>query len=958
MKKWLLAMMVAAVVLGACRPIQAPATTGGTGASTATSTAAPAAPADLQAKLPTDPDVRIGKLENGLTYYVRANHEPKQRAELWLAVNAGSVLESNDQQGLAHFLEHMMFNGTQRYPGPALVNFLEKLGIQFGPDLNAYTSFDETVYQLQVPTDQTEILSTALDVLKEWASAATLDPKEIDAERGVIVEEWRLREQNASGRIREKLIPMLLAGSQYAKRLPIGDMDIVRNAKPEAFSRFYQEWYRPDLMAVVAVGDFDPASVEAQIKDLFGGLKNPVQPVARPTVEVPQTQGDHYLVITDPETPYATLRIMHRIASRPVNTTGDLRDSLTDDLVSQMLGTRLSDITQQPGSPLLGAYADRSELVRNADMYAVLAQTPEDKLLEGLKTLVTETERARRYGFTATELERAKTNLLRQYEQMSDKRDTLNSSYFVQTYTDHFLNGGALPSVDEQYTLAKELLPTITLDMVNQRTAALMPEKDRAVIATAPKKAGLVVPTEAQLAETITATVAADIQPYVDTALERPLVAEPPAPAAIVSQRTLTDTGATEIELANGIHVIMKPTDFDRTQVLFHSFSPGGMSLRADAEYPAVSTATDIAQYSGVADLTLTQLQKLLTGKAVNVSPYIGELEEGFTGSADTKDIETALQLIYLYATQPRFDEQGLDVYKDQMLAFLKNRSLNPDSAVTDALAKALCGDSIRCNYLPVDKVDALTLQQAQAMYQDRFADLGDSTFVFVGAFDQAKLTDLVQRYLGALPGHGRKEQWKDAITEPPLAPVTEDIYKGEGDRSSVTLAYHGPFELSLQNEVTLSALEHLLDIRLREVIREKLGGSYSPYAQASWEDRPDPKYKMSMGFTADPKRADELIKATQAMVADLRANPTSEDNVTKVKEQLLRHHELDLRDNGYWLNILSRAVDEPSRITDPTEYAAAVNNLTAASLQEALNHYLNQDALVEVVQYPEGFKP
>ena len=900
-----------------------------------------------------DPAVRTGKLDNGLTYYIRENQEPQDRAALWLVVNAGSVLEDEDQQGLAHFLEHMLFNGTQRFPGPALVDYLESLGIEFGPDLNAYTSFDETVYQLQVPTDQPELLDKGLDVLVDWAGAATLAPTEVDAERGVIVEEWRLRQETASGRILEQLVPMLLADSLYAERLPIGDMEIVRTAPVETLRRFYATWYRPDNMAVVAVGDFDADAVEAQIKEKFGVLTNPAAPSARPTVDVPVVPGDRYLVVTDPENPYATLRITHRVAPEQQTTAGDLRGALTDRLIESMLQYRFDELTQQPGAPMLYATGGRGELVRLADTFTVFAQTPDTQMVEGLDQLVTEVERVRLHGFTASELERAKTELLRRYELINDRRDDLNNDYFVQAYVDNFLRGDAFTSIPDEYALAQSLLPTVALDQVNDRARLLMAADDRAIVLVAPEREGLTAPTEATLAQTVAAATSRPITPYVDTIVDRPLLAKVPEPAAIVAERTLPGVEATEIELANGVHVIMKPTDFVATQVYFRGTSPGGASLVADAAYPAASTAASVAELSGVADFGLVELQKLLTGKAVGVSPLIDELEEGFVGSADPKDLETALQLVYLYATQPRFTADGLDELKEQWRSYLTNRSLSPDAAVEDALALALCGESVRCNLLPLPAVEGLTLADAEALYRERFADLGDSTFVFVGNFDPATLKELAQRYLGNLPAGGRQESWTDAIPDLEPITVTQEIDFGQGERSAINLVYRGPISVTLANEVRLSALQHLLDIRLREEIREERGGAYSPSAGANVSHKPDPSYQVFVNFTTDPARVDELLAAVEQLVADLRTNPTSDANLTKVKEQLLRSHEVNLRENGYWLDLLAQGVDEPARLEDAAAYVAAVDALTVEELRAAAVEYLQAEGLVQVVQNP-----
>ncbi|MBK8049375.1 MAG: insulinase family protein [Anaerolineales bacterium] len=954
MKRVLILLAVVTLVLSGCRPVQSPAAT----SDAATGPASNTAEADLEQPLSTDPAVRIGQLDNGLTYYIRVNHEPKQRAQLWLAINAGSVLEDDDQKGLAHFLEHMLFNGTEEYPKQALIDYLESLGVQFGPDLNAYTSFDETVYMLQTPTDLPELLPKGLDVLSEWAHAALIDPTEVDNERGVIVEEWRLRDQTAQGRIIEALVPTLLAGSKYAERLPIGDMDIIRSAPAETLRRFYETWYRPDNMAVIAVGDFDPDQVEQQIKEKFGALPATDAPIERPTIDVPAAPGDNYLIVTDPETQYAEIEILHRVDTQSFATTGDFQNSLVESLVGSMLNMRFMEIAQQAGTPILYGGSGRSSLVRSADNYVAIAITPEDKIQEGLAAVATEVERVIQHGFTATELERAKTDVLRSFQQQYDQRETTPSDYFTSDYARSFLNGDAIPSIEDKNMLAQELLPGITLEMVNATAQTLMPAKDRLVLLIAPEKEGLTLPTEAELKQTIDAATGRQVAAYADTTVDRPLVAEAPPPAKIISERELPDVGATEIELENGVRVVMKPTDFDKAQVIFRGASDGGASLTPDDQYATAASAADITQFAGIADFSLTDLQKLLTGKVVSVSPFIGELSEGFNGRVAPTDLETALQLVYLYATQPRFDENALKVYQDQMRTVLQNRSLDPESALEDAFLLGTCGDSIRCNVLPVSEIDGLKLDTVEKMYRDRFANLGDSTFVFVGNFDPAQLKDLAQRYLGNLPSTGAKEQWQDAIQEPEIKPVDTEIRKGKGDRADVELVYRGAYTPTLESDVRLSALDHLLNIRLREVIREEMSGSYAPYSMSASWDKPDAGYQVVIRFTTDPKRVTELLPVAHQLVDELRTTATSDLNLTKVKEQMLRSHELDLRDNNYWRSILTEIEENPERLEDPATYAGAVNASTAEDIRATASALLNPDSVLQIVMVPENIAP
>ncbi|MGE5602431.1 MAG: M16 family metallopeptidase, partial [Nitrososphaerales archaeon] len=608
---------------------------GATPVPAATTAAAVVGAVDLSERLPLDPAIRTGKLDNGLTYYIRQNAEPAKRAQVYLAVNAGSVMEDDNQKGLAHFLEHMLFKGTKRFPGLDLLNYLQSIGMKFGPDINAYTSFDETVYTLDIPTETETEVSKAFDVLQDWAGAATLSPQDFDKERGVIVEEWRLRDKTASGRMEEKIVPMLLGDSQYAKRLPIGDMDIVRNAPVDVLRSFYQKWYRPDLMAVIAVGDFDVDKVETMIKERFSQLPKPAATAApRPSFDVPARPGSSALVVKDPENPDTVVSVFQSRPAHTLETVGDYRNLLIDYLASGMLNQRYAEIAQQADAPFLGASAGNGNLVRPVDVYSLSAYVQEDKVLPGLDALMTEFERARRNGFTSTEFERTKQDILRFYESANKEVKTSDSSGYADEYKRLFLQKEASPGIAYEYALVQRLLPGITLDEVNQRMANLVTPNDRAVILQAPDKADLKLPSEAELTTTVDAVVAKQLDPYVDKVSQAKLLDQKPAPAAIVSEKSRPELGVTEFTLANGVRVIMRPTAFKKDEVVFSATSPGGSSLASDADYPEADLAASWINNSGVGNLTETELTKLLSGKLAGVSPYIGELDEGFGGGA------------------------------------------------------------------------------------------------------------------------------------------------------------------------------------------------------------------------------------------------------------------------------------------------------------------------------------
>lgn len=948
MRRWFSLLFILALTLSACMPIQPPAD-------------APAAGpvAALDEPLPVDPDMRIGVLDNGLTYYVRHNTEPANRAELWLAINAGSVLEDDDQKGLAHFLEHMLFNGTANFPGSGVVDFLESIGMEFGPDVNARTSFDDTVYTVQAPTDNTETLAKALLVLKDWATAVTLDPEEIDKERGVIVEEWRLRQQTAAGRISDQLLPFILGDSRYNERLPIGDMDVVRSAPVEAFQRYYRTWYRPDLMAVVAVGDFDVDEMERLIQEQFADLPMPDAPEPRPVFDLPSHEGTRYIVIDDPEEPSTRLVAYTMRPAKPIATVGALREDVATDLFYLMMNSRLEEIARQADAPFLAAGSGSGELVRPVDAAVISASVQEEKALVAAEAIVTEIERARRHGFTETELARGRDKLLNLYERLYNERNNTASRSYADEYIDHYFTGEGIPSIEVVYNLVQEILPGITLDEVNAKAAVLADDDNRVLYLTGPRKEETPLPTTEELEAVVARVATLDIQPYVDAEVSADLIENPLQPAAIVSEGELPGLGVTELVLENGVRVLLKPTNFKDDEVVFNAVSPGGSSLVSDQDFPEASTIDDVVNESGVGDYTQTELVKALTGKTVSVVPYIRELAEGFDGSASPEDLETLFQLVHLYFTQPRADEDAFEVFRAKQRTALINRAQDPNAALQDALYAALYGETIRRGPLPVEAIDTLDLERGVEIYRDRFADASDFTFTFTGNFDMDEIKALAQTYLGTLPIIERTETWQDVAPDLPEGVIRSDVFKGEGERSVVQLVFSGPLEPTREAEVRLNAVAGVLDILLREKLREDLGGVYSSSAYGFTQDVPEPGYFIIVSFGTDPGRVEELVDATFEQIADLQTNGPSAENVEKVKAQQASTHEEQLEQNSFWLGALKDYVvyerDDKLNVLRP-EFDAYVDAISAESIQADAQEFLQPDRHIQVTLFPESY--
>ena len=910
-----------------------------------------------EAPLPIGPDVRIDTLENGIVYYIRRNTEPENRAELRLAINAGSILEDEEQRGLAHFLEHMLFNGTERFEEQELINFLERTGMRFGPDVNAYTSFDETVYMLEIPTDSAEIVQKAFDVLEDWASAATLSDEEIEKERGVIIEEWRARQESVQGRISEQVLPAILQDSRYAERLPIGDTTTIKNAPPEELRRFYQDWYRPGLMAVVAVGDFEVDEMEALIQEHFAGLEGPSDaPERSEGFDVPGNEETIYRVITDPELPIASASVYYKKEAEDLTMTGDYREAMVAQLFNGILNERFAEITRQPGAPFLQAQVFKGGFVRPSEFYGLVAVTQPDSILQGLEAALVEAERVRQYGFTETEIERQKEEIRRGYERAYTERENTPSASYAREYVANFLESEAIPGIAYEYALVERLLPEITADEVNALAAELLDTENRVVIAQAPEKENVQVPTEEDLADVLASVQDRSIEAYVDEVSDAPLLPDVPEPAAITDEKEIDEVDVTEFTLENGVRVVMKATDFKEDEIRMTAFSPGGTSLVSDSLYFNADNAAGIVVQSGVGAFKRTELEKKLSGQVVSVSPYIGTLEEGFSGSASPQDLQTLFELVHLYFTAPRADSDALEAYQTRFRASIENRALTPESALSDTLIATLYGDAHRYQPATLAQIDSLDLQTALGIYQDRFADASDFTFIFTGNFNPDTLKSLAQTYLGTLPATDREETYRDIAPDLPEGTIEKTVEKGLGERSRAVMLFHGPFEYNQENRQHLRSLADVLRIELREELREERGGVYGVSVSASPSGQPDPSYRFQISFTCDPARADELTEAVLAQIEQIKEDGPAEDDVQKVKEQQRRARETSLEENSFWLGTLDFYYSHPDEdLLDMLDYPALVSRLTADDVQQAAQQYLDLDRFVEVVLYPEG---
>lgn len=910
----------------------------------------------LTQPMPVDPQITMGKFPNGLRYYIRPNKKPEKRAELRLVVKAGAILEDDDQRGLAHFVEHMAFNGTKNFPKHELISFIESLGMRFGADINAYTSFDETVYMLQVPTDKPEAMARAFQVLEDWAHNVTFETAEIDKERGVVMEEWRSG-RGAGMRNAEKIFPVMFKGSRYANRIPIGLPEIIQNAKPERLKQFYADWYRPDLMAVVAVGDFDKAVIEKLITTHFSSLPAAKSPRERQTYDVPDRADIGFAINTDKETTTTSIEINTLLPARPEGTVGAYRQKTVDRLFGGMLNARFAELTQKPDAPFVLGFGGRGGfLARTKEIAYLNALVKEDGIERGLQALLTEAERVARFGFTETELARQKASVLRSYERLALEKDNTLAASRAGEYVRNFLINETLPSAEDEYALHQRLLPEITLAEINKLAREWFPltNKNRLVLVTAPQKPGLAMPDEAKLAAIIKESASAEVKPYVDTVASAVLLESLPAPGKIEKTSTNDKAGLTIWELGNGVKVVLKPTDFRADEILFRAGSPGGTSLVSDADYVPASTATQVINAGGVSKFSATDLGKMLAGKVATATPYIGELEEGLNGASSRKDLETMFQLIYLRFTQPRADANAFAAQATQARTFMNNQSVIPEFAFFEALSAARYQNHPRRRLQTAATVNEWNLDKSLAFYKDRFADASDFTFYFVGSFDEATMKPLVERYLGTLPSLKRKESWKDIGVKLPAGVVEKRVEKGIEPKSRAAIVFSGPFVFDQEKRVAIRSMSEILQTRLLELIREELGGTYSITAAYGFQKYPKSEYSITIQFGCSPERTDDLIKRVFGEIEKFKAEGPTEKQLNDEKEALLREFETNSKQNAYLLNqIMLRFYhnDDPAGIWLVPDF---YKKLDAATVKDAAKQYLNTQSFVKVTLFPE----
>jgi zinc protease len=904
--------------------------------------------------LPTDQKVVIGELENGMRYYIRQNAEPKERAEFYIVFNAGAMLEDDDQDGLAHFTEHMAFNGTKNYPDKGVLNFLENIGVKFGHNVNAFTSQDITAYNLSnVPLTRETIIDSALLILHDWSSYISFDKEEIDAERGVIREEWRTR-RTSDWRTYQARMGYLYKGSKYAERDVIGKVDIIDNFKYETITRFYNDWYRPDMQALILVGDFDPKMMESKVKELFSKIPRRENAKPRPEFDVPDNKEPIIGIFTDPEASRTMVELYYKHPAKPFDqkNLGYYRSNIVENLYAQMINARLDELRQKENPAFVMAYSYYGSLVRTKSAYVSMAIAREGDSQRAIKSLFEENFRLVQHGFTQSELDRAKADLLRSIENDYNERDKVKNQNLIREYMSHFTQNEPIPGIEFDFMFTKSILPSISLEEVSAKAKEWVTDENMVVFISASDKENSSLPTAEKVLEIYKEVKKSNIEPYKDNVSSEPLISKTPKVGKVKKTLENKVLGTTEWTLSNGVKVIIKPTNFKEDEVLLSAYSSGGFSLVADNEVPTAQFAASIAMMSGVSNFSKIELDKMLAGKLVSVMPYIGEFEEGLSGSSSPKDIEMMMQLVHLYFTAPRFDETAFSSTMSQMQAMLQNSGSNPNMIFRDSINFFVNNRHIRKRPMNLEMLKEVDFKKMETIYKNRFADASDFTFVFVGNVDAQMLKPLVETYLASLPNIKRKETWKDNKVRFPEGKnykpfqISMQVPKG-----SCFVAYQNKAEYNYQNILLASAIEHVLDLRYTETIREKEGGTYGVSARISISKYPINQVMVNMFFDTDPAKADHLIGIIHSELEKIIKEGPTEVDLNKAREYFLKTRQERLRENRFW----SSAIKEyySNGVDMFTGYEAMVQNLKSAEVQKAAQRLFNNANMLQVIMGP-----
>ena len=902
--------------------------------------------------IPIDPNVRIGKLDNGLTYYIRHNELPEKRADFYIAQKVGSILEEDNQRGLAHFLEHMCFNGTTNFPGKGIINWLETIGVRFGENLNAYTSIEETVYNIDnVPVIRDGIVDSCLLILHDWANDLTLAEAEIDNERGVIHEEWRTG-QGAMMRMYEQALPKAMEGSKYGHRLPIGTIEVIDNFPYQALRDYYKAWYRPDQQGIIVVGDIDVDKVEAKIKELFSPIQMPANAPERKYEPVPDNKEPIVTIAKDKEQPSTMIYLWHKHPATPNEAKGNigyLVQNYLFSMISSMMHARLEELRQGANPPFIYAASGDSDflMAKTTEAFVGMAMSKDDGIPTALSALVREIERARKFGFTASEYARAKADYLRELESAYNERDKMKNDEYVEEYVRHFIDNEPIPGIETEYAIMNQLVPNIPVEAINSILPQLIKDENIVINIFGPDKEGMVYPTEAEILDVLKKTKAEEITAYEDKVSDEPLLKETPKAGKIVKTEE-GPFGSTALTLSNGVRVVVKNTDFKADDIRMRAYSPGGTSIFGTNEFIQIKMLNSVASLGGLGNFSNVDLEKVLAGKKASVNAIVGSQTEILSGYCSPKDLETLMQLVYLSFTAPRMDDAAFESFKQRTKASLANQEANPMTALTDTLQKEMYGNHPMAKRFKAEMVDQIDYNRIMEMYKDRFKEAGDFTFLFVGNINMEEAKPLIETYLGGLPTINRKENFKD---------IQMDIRKGthknvfekqmETPKASVISIISGNCEYNLKNDLLMTMLSQTMDMVYIETIREKEGATYGVSTTGMISRYPKDEAVFQIYFDTDPAKREKMEQLVMAELQKVAQEGPRPEHLAKVKEFLLKKHLENVKENGYWLNKLNEYYWYNTDMD--SNYDKLLNEITVEDVKNFTKALLDQGNIIEV---------
>jgi zinc protease len=912
---------------------------------------------DLTRQVPFDPEIRTGKLENGMTYFIRHNKEPEKRASFYFIQNVGALLENDNQNGLAHFLEHMALNGTLHFPGKGIISSLEKHGVAFGPNINAYTGQDETVYYLSdVPVDSPGLIDTCLLAMYDWSHFISLDEMEIDAERPVITEEWRTR-RDADFRMSKKYLPVLLKDSKYAIRDVIGDLDVIKNFSYSNLKQFYYNWYRPDLQAVAVVGDFDINDLEQKIRALFSQLKPVENPLPRPVFELPPHKETLFVLATDKESSQSSvdIYILHKGIDPEQKNLGYLREQILVRLMNSMMGIRINDLLQKGNPPFISGSVKYSEIVRGYDVLSISVIAKPNQEEVALQAIYLEAERARKSGFTLAELNRAKANLLTNYDNYYKQKDKIPNDSYISDMQEYFLTKEPVPSVDFEYAFVKDIIPAVTVDEISVLFKSLMVEENRVIVVMGPEDKNIKHLSESEAKEVIRLVQSSDIAPYQDIVVGESLINDKISGSRIIKTANLKQFSAVEWTLSNNAKVIYKKVDYEKDNVILSAFSLGGTSLYDVTMLPSATMLPAIIGAYGLGDFDNVTLQKMLAGKKASAGINLGELTEGISGSSTPKDFETMMQLLYLRFEKPRFDMEAHDAIMTRYSAFLSNMANDPSKIMSDSVSLFLTNFSPRTMVMNTDLLKLVDFEKIRNIYTERFRNASDFTFFIVGDIGEDTVKAMVEKYIGSIKGYPQRENWIDRKVMPPKGKFVKDVQiQLAVPKATVFVSHNTLLKYNSFNNVTLKVIQGILDIVFTKKVREEAGGTYGVSLNISSQKFPVQEAKDLIMFDCDPAKINGLKEIVYNELNKIITIGPSKENLDKAVSNLLKNREESKLHNSYWSSALYAYYYTGVDVNDPKNFEEILKKLTIEDVKNVAGLFFSKADLAEIVFLPK----